>query len=183
MKQKYWTITDSKDVTTSDIVKEARSLFNVYMFSGYEEDLDTQFPAPENTIEVLFKANIEPDEKHLGKSYDDAIKEGIKFADIRQYLLLCIHVFKTEEKQLDVKGWTRTSSLWSGGGLVRGYWRPDSRGVCLDCGRRDRRDADGGVREKFNLKTVSSSTSKKVDSLELAIQEVKKAGYVIYQKI
>ena len=128
----YWTITDSASESTYQILGKARSLFSVYCYD--EKNLDTQFPAPKKDIIVSFKKNIEPDQEHRNKSYEDFMNEaGKNFMDFRQYLLLCIHVWETERQHLDVMGWTRTSSLWSDGGLVRGGW---GGGACRRrCGR------------------------------------------------
>lgn len=91
----------------------------------------------------------EPDAKHRGKSYDDTVNEKLLFTRAKEYLLIWGYKKYTEHKNMDTKGWTRTASLWSGGGLVGGGWRPSGSGLCLNGGDRGDRDADDGPRELF----------------------------------
>jgi hypothetical protein len=91
----------------------------------------------------------EPDANHLGKSYDDAIKKGLVFANPLEYLLMTgFHMWK-HKKWMDVKGWTRTSSLWSDGGVVDGCWSLSDRELCLAYGNRADRSTSAGPRELF----------------------------------
>lgn len=187
---KHWTITDDKNIKTSEILAEARKHFKVWTWDKYEKNIDKELPPPEETIEVTFLQSIESDKEHKGKSFDDFTSEKDKtYMTARQYLLLCIHVFKEKGEHLDVLGWTRTSSLWSDGSLVSGCWNPGNREVDLYFGDRDGRGTDGGPREqmKLTLKPSSSNPSTqnagKDESLELAIKRVKKEGYVIYKPV
>jgi len=50
-------------------------------------------------------------------------------------------------KFMDVKGWTRTSSLWSAGGLVGGYWDSSNGLLGLYYGSRGDRGSGGGPRQ------------------------------------
>lgn len=180
MNNNYWTTTDPANTPTSELIKQARELFeNVYIYD--EENIDTQFPAPEKDITISFLKSYEPDAVHLGKSYDDFIAEKDKtYMTMRQYLILAMYVWKTEQKHLDEKGWTRTSSLWYDGRLVSGSWFPgDSE---LDCsgGRRDDRDADGGPREVRILEPLSYEPFKlnnkelsPLDHIDLLIAQIK----------
>lgn len=162
---KIITITDSKDVKTSTIIKQARKLFNVYIYD--EKDIDTQFPAPEQDLVVSFLDSIESDPKHKGKSYDDFMQEDKKYMTMRQYLLVCMEKWEKDKQHIDVKYWTRTSSLWSDGGLVRGSWYDDYSKLCLNGGNRDRRHADYGPREQFSFKPSSPLTLEtRVERLE-----------------
>jgi uncharacterized protein YktA (UPF0223 family) len=89
----------------------------------------------------------EPDQAHLGKSYDDAMAANMIFMNSREYLLATgFHRF-TRECFMDVKGWTRTSSLWSDGRLVNGYWDSDDSKLYLRYGNRDYRNSGYGPRE------------------------------------
>lgn len=89
----------------------------------------------------------EPDQNHLGKSYDDAMAIKMIFANPKEYLLMTgFHNF-TKMHFMDKKGWTRTSSLWSSGGLVYGDWGDDRSELRLGYGNRADRGADDGPRE------------------------------------
>ena len=92
----------------------------------------------------------EPDAKHLGKSYDDAMAVNMTFMNPKEYLLATgFHCWVNKGHFMDVKGYTRTSSLWSDGRLVDGYWYPDVSDFCLRGGSRDSRNSDDGPRELF----------------------------------
>jgi hypothetical protein len=146
----YWTITDKASEKTSEILAKARSLFDVYVYD--EKDIDAVFPAPKKDITVSFKKSIEPDEEHRNKSYNDFMSEkDTSYMTMRQYLLLCIYVWETEKQHLDVIGWTRTSSLWSDGRLVDGYWFGGLSGLRLDDGSVGNRNSDCGPRQQFHF--------------------------------
>ncbi len=89
----------------------------------------------------------EPDAKHLGKSYDDGMVENMTFMNPKEYLLATGFHRWLKDHFMDVKGWTRTSSLWSVGRLVNGSFRPSNGELCLDDRHRDFRNPDGGPRE------------------------------------
>lgn len=92
-----------------------------------------------------------PDAKHRGKSYDDAVEEKMTFANAKEYLLMTgFHKF-TKGYFMDKQGWTRTSSIWSGGGLVDGGWREGDSGLWLYGGDRGYRYSGRGPRELFLL--------------------------------
>lgn len=92
----------------------------------------------------------EPDAQHLGKSYDDAMGQDMLFLNPKEYLLVTgFHRWINKDHFMDVKGWTRTSSLWSDGFLVCGYWSPYASKLCLFNGYRFLRDSDRGPRELF----------------------------------
>jgi hypothetical protein len=92
----------------------------------------------------------EPDSAHLNKSYDDAMEVGMIFANPLEYpLMTAFHKFKHGKWMDEKEGWTRTSSLWSGGRLVSGSWFPGSQGLYLIDGARDYRNPFFGPRELF----------------------------------
>lgn len=177
---KTWTITDDKNIKTSEILVKLRKHFPVYVHD--EKDIDKQFPPPSETVEVSFRQRIESDEEHKNKSCNDFMSEKDRvYMTARQYLLLFLHVFEKEGKHLDRKGWTRTSSLWADGSLVCGRWFPGSGRFYLSFGCRGFRLAVDGPREQINLRTLSSLPSE--SDLDQAIEKVKEAGYVIYKVI
>lgn len=192
-KTNMWTIQDLSTVKTSEILVEARKLFPVWIPSFYENNIDTELSPPIESVEVSFAKNIESDPGHKGKSYDDFLSEKDKtYMTARQYLLLAIHVFKELGEHLDVKGWTRTSSLWSDGYLVHGSFRPTYREVCLSPGYRAYRNSDYGPREQLKLTLLTSSfnpseRSKAImfdeNALKSAIETVKGAGYKVIKEL
>jgi hypothetical protein len=92
----------------------------------------------------------EPDAKHLGKSYDDAMAGNMIFMNPKEYLLATgFHRWVNKNHFMDMNGWTRTSSLWSDGRLVCGYWPPCASRLCLRYGTRDRHHSVDGPRELF----------------------------------
>lgn len=184
MKQTYWTITDDKNVKTSDILAEARKFFKVWVWR--EDTIDTELPAPKETVTVSFKKSIESDKEHKGKSYNDfSVEKDATYMTARQYLLLCIHVFKETGEHLDVIGWTRTSSLWSDGCLVDGCFLPVDREVGLGHGGRDFRGPGCGPRASISVESVPSTLEpvSLAPSIEDAIQVVKNAGYKVMQEL
>lgn len=91
----------------------------------------------------------DPDAQHLGKSYDDAVEVNMTFMNPKEYLLATGFHRWLKKYFMDLKGATRTSSLWSDGGLVGGYWLPSNGGLGLYGGDRDDRDSGSGPRELF----------------------------------
>lgn len=104
---------------------------------------------PQGTYVFAHVGGDEPDKKHLGKSYDDSIAQKMIFAGGLDYLLMTGYHMWKHEKWMDVKGWTRTSSVWSDGGTVDGCFRSDYRKLGLDGVGRDSRGAFAGPRELF----------------------------------
>lgn len=91
----------------------------------------------------------EPDTKHRNKSFDYFTSEKLQCMDPSEYLLSSgFHMWK-HGKWMDTKGLTRTSSLWSGGRLVRGGWLPSNGELYLGHGARGDRGSDSGPRELF----------------------------------
>ncbi len=110
-------------------------------------DRKSEQKRPSGLYVFAHRGGDEPDQTHLGKSYDDAMAANMIFMNSKEYLLATgLHRF-TKEHFMDVKGWTRTSDLWSDGDLVIGSWSSDDSRLYLGYGNRDRRRPDGGPRE------------------------------------
>ncbi len=110
-------------------------------------DRSTEQERPKGLYVFAHRGGDEPDQEHLGKSYDDAMAAKMLFLNPKEYLLVTgFHRF-TKDYFMDRKGWTRTSSLWSGGSLMGGYWGGGTSELGLDCGARDSRGSDYGPRE------------------------------------
>ena len=106
-------------------------------------------PRPKGLYVFSHRGGDEPDAENLGKSYDDAMVAGYPFANAREYLLITgFHKF-INDKFMDKKGWTRTSSLWSDGELVIGDGDVSGGGLRLSSGHRDSHNPDFGSRELF----------------------------------
>ena len=144
----YWEITDDKDVKTSDIVKQIKE--NGCDVLSWSEITNELFPTPTETKKYKCKATIESDAEHKGKSYEDFIVETQQYMNGRQYLILYLHCIKQGIK-IDVKGWTRTISLWPDGDVVCGRSYTDRSEVCLSYGSRDGRSAFGAPRTLYHL--------------------------------
>ena len=145
----FWTITDPHNVKTSELIKQARELFKVYIYD--EKDIDKQFPAPKKDIIVSFRKSYEPDKEHLGKSYIRCIDEGIPVITLRQYFILAMKVFKEEGKHLDTIGWTIGAPRAVDGDVPNMYWDPSYDTVFVYYRGVDRYDSSGGVRQQFYL--------------------------------
>lgn len=104
---------------------------------------------PTDTYVYCHVGGDEPDTAHLGKSYDDATGAGMLFLNPLEYLLVTGRHMWERHKWMDVNGATRTSSLWSDGLLVFGYFNPGNRNVCLSRGNRGDRGQGVGPRELF----------------------------------
>lgn len=102
---------------------------------------------PQGLYVFAHRGGDEPDAEHRNKSYDDATEEGMTFMNSKEYLLATGFHHWSNGHFMDVNGWTRTSSLWSDGYLVYGYWIPSDGELYLSHGYRDNRNPDGGPRE------------------------------------
>lgn len=112
-------------------------------------DRTTAQARPEGVYVFVHVGGDEPDAKHLGKSYDDAVEASMVFASPLEYLLMTgFHMWK-HRRWMDSKCWIRTSSLWSDGSLMGGCWDPSDGRLYLDFGDRDGRGPGSGPRELF----------------------------------
>ena len=164
-------IIDDGKLKTSELLAEARKLFDVYCYD--EKNLDAQFPAPTEPITSYFRDNQEPDLKHRKRSYDEYSTDGKKYMNLRQYLIAQMQYFKETKKHLDVDGWTRLSDLWVDGGLVYGRWDDVDSGLYLSNGGRGGRDARNGPREQLSLDAIhfNPSLEQRVSKIEEALRK------------
>ena len=124
----YITITDDGTLKTSELLENAKKLFDVYSFYSNEE-LDKFCPKPEKPTTRTFLKQVNPDEATLGKSYNEAVNEHSM--NLRERILMEIAYFKETGKHLDEKGWTITSPRDSDGYVPRVCWGFGGRGVCV----------------------------------------------------
>lgn len=141
-------------MTTAVIMERIISHFKVgqYVWKTLEEGAmirDVNQKRPQGIYVFAHTGSEEPDAKHRNKSFDDFTSEKLQCMDPSEYLLSTgFHMWK-HSKWMDVKGWTRQSSLWSDGYAVCGYFPPADRRLCLSRGHRGNRYADAGPRELF----------------------------------
>lgn len=102
---------------------------------------------PQDLYVFAHRGGDEPDNVHLGKSYEDAMAQGITFLNPKEYLLASGFHRYVKDHFMDRKGGTCTSSLWSDGYLVYGSFIPADVRLCLGGGLRDGRYPDDGPRE------------------------------------
>jgi hypothetical protein len=106
-------------------------------------------PRPAGLYVVGHSGEDEPDVIHRKKSYNMAVAEKLIFATGWEYLLLTGFHKYAKGYFMDKKGWTRTSSLWVGGSLVRGCWNDDDSWLYLVNGSVDSTIPNCGPRQLF----------------------------------
>ena len=105
---------------TSELLEECKSLFPVWAWQDFKE-FDKDFPSPKKATTRTFKPNIEADEKHKNKSYDDLKKEGVEGITLREYLIMFMQYFRETGQMLDKDNWTLCSgSLYRDGRVPDG---------------------------------------------------------------
>jgi len=83
---KLFKITDKKGVKTSDIIKECRELFPIWVYN--EKNIDKEFPPIKKTTTRCFERVVEADEENKNISANEADKKGIKGITLRERLLM-----------------------------------------------------------------------------------------------
>lgn len=148
-------ITDDGKKKTTELVKELRKKFNVYL---YEESLDDAFPPPESPTTRFFRDTQAPDEETLGKSYREIESLGFisECMTLRERLIFEKVYFEKHGKHPDTRGWTITGSRGSDGRVPCVYWDPDSCWVCVYCYALDDAHSSGGVRRAVSLDAQNS---------------------------
>lgn len=134
------------------IMKRLIAHFGVNSFSWQSPIADNinrklEQKRPQGLYVFAHRGGDEPDDIHLNKSYDDAMAQNLIFLNPKEYLLVSGFHRYTRGHFMDLKGWTRTSSLWSGGFLVSGSWSGAGAKLYLLRGNRGSRHSDGGPRE------------------------------------
>ena len=101
---KLFKITDKKGVKTSDIIKECRELFPIWVYN--EKNIDKEFPPIKKTTTRCFERVVEADEENKNISANEADKKGIKGITLRERLLMELDYFKETGKHLDIDNFT-----------------------------------------------------------------------------
>ena len=120
--------------------------------SKYMDDIDKALDEakvvqsrPAGNYAFAHVGGAEPDQKHLGKSYDDTISSELIFMGPREYLIACARNEFETGNVYDIKCITRLSVLGSGGYAMYGCWGV-SFGSRLRRSYREFRNPDGGPR-------------------------------------
>jgi hypothetical protein len=92
-----------------------------------------------------------PDKCHLGKSYADAAKQGIKFMNLQEYLLVSIFHYWKHGKLVDTgdEAWTILSSFWNDGYAMCGAGYLNDMAICVSNRHHENRLRVEGPREIF----------------------------------
>lgn len=105
---------------------------------------------PSGIYTLAYHESDTPDNKHLDKSQNQALKEGFLFADHEEYLLITAYNRFTKGNFMDTyPKVTHTSSRWFDGYLVYGCWLSDHSKLCLSHGDVNCPDPNDGPRELF----------------------------------
>lgn len=115
----YFTITDTPNKKTSEILQEMKNKFPVWSYYS-DTELDAQFPAPKEQMTRKFLKSIEPDEDLLGKSTRECDAMGVQGITLRERLLMELSYFSETGKHLDVKEVTFCSGSRDSDGYVPG---------------------------------------------------------------
>jgi hypothetical protein len=102
---------------------------------------------PSGLYPFTHRGGEEPDAEHLNKNYNMFSIDGKNYMTINEYMLVYQFMYWKFKIKLDKNGWTRTSSLDSGGCVMCG----SSNGVRfeLSWGSRDGQSSGRGPREVF----------------------------------
>lgn len=134
------------------IMTAQKKYFNINLYRYQDPSADTinrskEQSRPSGLYVFAHSGQDEPDTQHRNKSYNDATAEKMIFANAKEYLLITgFHKF-TKGYFMDKNGWTRTSSLWSGGRLVYGCWSSGNSKLCLGPGNVGDRFSNFGPRQ------------------------------------
>jgi hypothetical protein len=143
----YFKITETKK-KTSQIIKEMRELFPVYVYD--EENVDKNFPVPKKMTTRYFNKTVEVDENMANKSANDL--ESVECISLRERLLMEIQYYKETRKHLDIDNWTLCAgSRYANGDVPRVDWLGGKLWVSwFDVGSRD-----GGLRSRVAVNPSS----------------------------
>ncbi len=146
----------SQDILPDQMIIDKLALWKpdmpaTYLWGKMEDiqPLSKGHERPSKSYAIRHQGGAEPDSEHLGKSYDDAMAEKMIFLTYREYLITSIRNLWEHGALFDTQGWTRTCSVWSGGGLV--YGGSSSGRLKLDSGGRGNRGVGNGPRSAVIL--------------------------------
>lgn len=151
---KYFQITDDGKTLTSALLQKCKDKFPVWSYLDNDE-LDRQFPPPQEPTTRYFRKNIESDEEFKNMSADDLEKSGHVGITLRERIIMERIYFDETGKHLDIENWTLCSgSRDSDGGVPGAYWGDD--GFRVDWGVRGAQDSSLRSREAVTLEPETS---------------------------
>lgn len=116
----WYTITERPHQSTPDLLRECESKFPLWTWQAIEKF--DKFLAPKEATTRTFKPNIEADEEHKNKSYNETVGNGMHVITLRERLIMELQYFAETGKHLDVDNTTITSSLYSDDCVARVSW-------------------------------------------------------------
>lgn len=118
--------------------------------NDYSKDIDactkTKQFRPDGNYCITHVGTVEPDKKHLNKSYDDFCSDGNKYMIPIEGIIFALRYRFETNNMLDVKGVTRFHALDSDDCVLCMGRGGDGR-FCLDWLDRDNRNAVRGPRQ------------------------------------
>jgi hypothetical protein len=131
---------------TSQLLAECKKLFPVWSYYSNEE-LDKQFPIPQELTEREFQDSVEPDKETLGMSSKEAEEKGFTNGiTLRERIIMELEYFKKTGKNLDIKGLTFCSgSRCSDGDVPNAFLNNDGK-FEVYCNGLDRSLSGYGIR-------------------------------------
>lgn len=174
-KNSWHIVTERPGVKTSELIAACRALFPVWCWQA-DEEFDKDFPAPTTATTREFKPNIEADEEHRNKSYDNLLTAGIQGITLRERLIMELQYFAETGKHLDIVNITLCSgSLYRGGYVPSGGWGPDGGRFYVNWDNRDY--ASGYLRCREVVRTLPASPLEPL----VAAENIKKGEKVVVE--
>ncbi len=127
-----FTITDNGSQSTSQIMAECRKRFEVHSYL-VDNELDRQFPAPQEVTSRKFQKVVEADEEYKNMSANDLEIKGLSGITLRERLLMELAYFDETSQHLDIDNITLCNGSRNSDGLVPSVgWSSDLSGffVC-----------------------------------------------------
>lgn len=141
-----------QDLDEDEIFKNITAYFKIG-FDAYSSSITGSIKRcfdqtrPRGLYVFAHRGGDEPELEYRNKSYDDVADTRVLFLNAKEYLLVTGFHRWTKGYFMDIKGWTRTSSLQSTRQLFRGCWDQKSNQLCFHRSRRGCRYPSNGLRE------------------------------------
>ncbi len=136
-----------KELNCEQIYKAMQGEFSCWK---YYSDIDTkikeQQKRQESAYTISFRDSIEPDNEHLGKSYNDFCNDGKTYMTPKEGMLASLYYFYKTGNMMDIKGATRFHALDSDSHAMYMFGSGDGGFRIGGYGSVDR-DSDFGPRE------------------------------------
>ncbi len=117
-------------------------------YTSIRKAIKEQQQRPKGNYAILHCGGIEPDKKHLNKSYDDFYQDTNKYMVPKEGLIAAFRYRFETGNMFDVKGLTRFHALDSDGGVMS-MCRDANGRFCMGWYYRGNRDSGCGPRQLF----------------------------------